>query len=90
MLPKKMKSDATVEDVKKKINTLRSNFRKELKKIHESKKSESGTEDIYESATWLFQELLFLKDVEKPVSSFSTIKENESCAVSQEEVSAED
>ncbi|KAL4702673.1 hypothetical protein ACJJTC_007104 [Scirpophaga incertulas] len=39
---KKIKTDATIEDVKKKNNTLRSNYRKELKKIVVSKRSGSS------------------------------------------------
>jgi len=43
---KLLKNDSTIEDVKKKINTLRSNFRKELKKINDSKRSGAGTTSI--------------------------------------------
>lgn len=70
-----MKCDATVDDVKKKINTLRSNFRKELKKINDSKRSGAVTEDTYQTSSWLFEELTFLTDLEKPVESISSINE---------------
>lgn len=73
---KLLKPEATEEDVKKKINTLRSNFRKELKKIYESKRSGAGTDDIYQPSTWLFEELTFLADLEKPVDSMSSINDN--------------
>ncbi|KAK7012739.1 Small ubiquitin-related modifier 2 [Halocaridina rubra] len=71
---KSLKADATVEDAKKKINTLRSNFRKELKKIHDSKASGAGTDDIYQPSSWVFYELLFLKDLEKPVQTRNSIE----------------
>lgn len=70
-----IKPEATIDDVKKKINTLRSNFRKELKKIHESKRSGAGA-DIYQPSTWLFEELTFLADLEKAVDSISSINDD--------------
>lgn len=72
---KGLKSDATVDEVKKKINTLRSNFRKELKKINDSKRSGAGTDDIYAPSSWVFEELIFLTNLEKPVESISSINE---------------
>jgi len=42
----KMKSNATRNDVRKKINSLRSNYRKELKKILSSKHSGTGINDV--------------------------------------------
>jgi hypothetical protein len=36
-----------VQDVKKKINALRMNFRKEKIKIERSERSGAGTDDIY-------------------------------------------
>lgn len=64
----KMKPNATRDDVRKKINTLRSNYRKELKKMLALKRSGSGTEDIYEPSSWVFYALQFLKKIEAPVS----------------------
>jgi hypothetical protein len=40
---RKMKAGANRADVRRKINTLRSKYRKELKKIVTSKRSGSGT-----------------------------------------------
>lgn len=57
---KEIKSDATVDDVRKKINTLRSNYRKILKKIEDSK-------------CWVFHGLNFLAEYEKPQASQSSI-----------------
>ena len=61
--------------LKKKINTLRSNFRKELKKINDSKRSGAGADDVYEPSSWVFEELTFLTNLEKPVESYSSINE---------------
>lgn len=72
---KKIKKNAGIEDVKKKINSLRTNFRKELKKIKDSQRTGSASADIYEPSSWLFLELQFLKDVEKPDKTRSTINE---------------
>ena len=40
--------EGTKEELKKKLNTLRTNFRKELKKIINSQKSKAGAEEVYE------------------------------------------
>lgn len=64
---------ATTEDLKKKFNSLRTNFRKELKKIKDSRKSGAGTEDLYESTLWYFDAMSFLVDQETPSESITTI-----------------
>ncbi|KAK9872912.1 hypothetical protein WA026_021763 [Henosepilachna vigintioctopunctata] len=65
--------NATTDDVKKKFNSLRTNFRKELKKIKDSKKSGAGAEEIYQSTLWYFDAMSFLVDQETPSDSISTI-----------------
>lgn len=73
-----LKPKATIEDVKKQINTLRSNYRKELKKIKDSKRTGSASESVYEPSAWTFYELQFLADVEIPDKGRSSIiKQNE-------------
>ncbi|XP_029345231.1 uncharacterized protein LOC100573396 isoform X3 [Acyrthosiphon pisum] len=72
---KGLKSNATVDGVKKIINTLKSNYRKELKKINDSKRSGAGSDDIYVPSSWVFEELSFLMNLEKPVESISSISE---------------
>ncbi|KAJ8953292.1 hypothetical protein NQ318_015874 [Aromia moschata] len=42
-----MQPNATKNAVIAKINTLRGGFRRELKKIQNSKRSGAGTEDVY-------------------------------------------
>lgn len=57
------KSDAetiTIEDVKKKITNIRSQFTHEHNKVKESKRSGAGTEDLYEPTVWWYEKLLFL------------------------------
>lgn len=55
--------------MKKKFNTLRTNFRKELRKIGQSEKSGAGKDDIYDSSLWFNDAMLFLRDQEIPSSS---------------------
>ena len=55
---------ATKEDVKRKINSLRTNYRKELKKTRDS----AQTCDMYESTLWYFDSMSFLEDQEPPVT----------------------
>lgn len=70
---KRLKPDCTISDVRKKINSLRSNYRKELKKIILSKRSGAGSEDIYTPKAWTFYCLKFLDRTEQPVDSVSII-----------------
>ncbi|CAK1585835.1 unnamed protein product [Parnassius mnemosyne] len=69
-----MKPNSTREDVKKKLNALRTNFRKELKKIHKSKSSGKGTDEVYVPSAWTYYELLFLTNDEQPIKK--TIEED--------------
>lgn len=66
-------NSATRDSVKKKIDSLRGCFRKELKKVMQSKKSGSGTEDIYKPHLWYYEHLLFLTDQETPRSTVTNI-----------------
>ncbi|XP_073837924.1 uncharacterized protein [Musca autumnalis] len=58
---KYLKRDANLQDVKKKINTLRTNYRKELKIVESARKQ--GTS--YQPRCWTFYELDFLRNAEK-------------------------
>ncbi|XP_050499770.1 uncharacterized protein LOC114330403 isoform X2 [Diabrotica virgifera virgifera] len=64
---KNCKPGATIGDVRRKINTLRCNYRKELKKIEDSKKSGAGADDIYSPTSWVFHALKFINQLEQPV-----------------------
>lgn len=65
--------NATLEEMKKKINTLRTNFRAELRKVERSEKSGAGTEDIHVPRLWYFHDMLFLRDQETTAPSTSSI-----------------
>lgn len=56
---------ATLDGVKKKINSLRTNYRKKLKKVNDSYKSGAGLEDIYQSHLWYFNEMHFPPGIKK-------------------------
>lgn len=64
--------DAEKQEVVKKINSLRTNFRKELKRIRDAEKSGAGAEDV-EPSVWYFEEMRFLQTQETPTASISTM-----------------
>ncbi|CAH1975702.1 unnamed protein product [Acanthoscelides obtectus] len=64
--------------VKKKINNIRSAFRKEHKKVLKSKRSGSSTEELYEPTLWYYKLLLFTASQEEPRMSVSNDDESES------------
>lgn len=67
--------EATKDDLKKKLNSMRTCFRRELKKLSDSQKSGAGADDVYEPSLWYFDALIFLKDQETPAPSKTTILE---------------
>ena len=56
--------NATRKTVVKKINSLRSVYRKELKKVLDSERSGAGSEDVYAPHLWYFDQLDFIRDQE--------------------------
>lgn len=66
--------DADKSQLVKKFNSLRTNFRKELKRIKDSEKSGAGTDDIIEPTLWYFEEMKFLIGQEEPSTSQNTIQ----------------
>ncbi|CAH1107449.1 unnamed protein product [Psylliodes chrysocephalus] len=70
-----VEKNATKEMVKTKINSLRSSFRRELKKIKESRRSGAGADDVYVPHLWYFELLLFVKDHETPRQSVNNIED---------------
>ncbi|KAG5870747.1 hypothetical protein JTB14_022000 [Gonioctena quinquepunctata] len=74
---KEMKPNATVKDVTKKLNILRSNFRRELKKIKSSSRSGAGADEVYKPTSWVFYMLKFLEDTESPSILNTQIEETE-------------
>ncbi|XP_075203237.1 uncharacterized protein LOC142308621 [Anomaloglossus baeobatrachus] len=57
--------------VRKKLQALRTVFRKELNKVDESKRSGAGTGDVYVPRLWYFDLLSFTRDQELPRPSTS-------------------
>ncbi|KAH8246165.1 hypothetical protein KR038_001171 [Drosophila bunnanda] len=74
-----LKRDATVEDVKKKINTLRTNYRKELKVVESAMRAGS----MHSPRCWTFQELDFLRNSEKFLAVNPAFKNEPSFAFSE-------
>lgn len=72
---KEIDPTADINTTKKKINTLRTNYRRELKKVLASEKSGAGTDDIYLPSVWYFDEFEFLRDHEMQMSGTSTMDE---------------
>lgn len=68
---KTVDQNASIDTVKKKINNIRSAFRKEHKKVLKSKRSGSSTEEIYEPTLWYYKLLLFTASQEEPRQSVS-------------------
>nr|XP_023020622.1 uncharacterized protein LOC111509164 [Leptinotarsa decemlineata] len=73
---KKLKPEAKLPDVRRKINTLRSNYRKELKKIVTSKRSRNGTDEVYKPSSWVFYALEFLCTWKQPVNASTSFHES--------------
>jgi phage protein D len=72
-----VESDATRDTVVKKINNLRSAFRKEHKKVLKSQVSDAGAEKTYAPRLWYYNQLLFLCNQEALHSSTSIMQEEE-------------
>jgi len=63
---KPLEPDATRDSVVKKIDNLRSTFRKKLRKVNESKRSGAGSDEVYVPSLWYFNVLIVLVDKETP------------------------
>lgn len=78
--------DQSMEDLKKKINALRTNFRNELRKIEKSARSGAGTDEVYESTAWFMAPMQFLRDQETPARSISTMEEQIDTSTEQDTI----
>lgn len=65
--------ESTREDVTRKINSLRTNFRKEVKRINGWNRNGSGTDDGEEPTLWYFEEMSFLRDQDDSQKSNKTV-----------------
>lgn len=70
---KEMFPQASNDDMKKKFNSLRTNYRSELKKHLQSMKYGSSTDDVYQPTLWYFKEMSFLQYQESALNSQSSI-----------------
>ncbi|XP_042207798.1 uncharacterized protein LOC121856355 [Homarus americanus] len=68
---------ATKATVTKKINSFRTSYRRELKKVLLSEKSDAGTDDIYQPSLWFYNDLHFLRDQEIQEGGVSTMDSDE-------------
>lgn len=76
---------ANRDTVTKKINNLRSSFRKESKKEEQSHLSGAGMEEIYESRLLYFNFNMFLRDQEIPRAGRSSIETSQqACSIERE------
>jgi hypothetical protein len=64
--------DAYKNQLIKKFNSLRTKFRKELKRIKDSEKSGTGAGDVVEPTLWYFEEMKFRIGQEEPCTSLNT------------------
>lgn len=69
---KKYYNEADKTFVQQKIQNLRTAFRKELKKVEDSKRSGMGADDIYVPKLWYFELLLFTTDDVVPRKSLES------------------
>ncbi|XP_046808401.1 uncharacterized protein LOC124420227 [Lucilia cuprina] len=67
--------DATKEMAVKKINVMRTSYRRELKKQRASLKSGAGADDEYVPTLWYFDHLSFLNDQEEFITGRTTMED---------------
>lgn len=72
---KEVDPEATKDYVTKKINSFRTVYRKERKKMKNSTRSGAGTEDVYTPTLWYFPMLRFLDDQDHYRRSLNTMQD---------------
>ncbi|KAG8231412.1 hypothetical protein J437_LFUL012422 [Ladona fulva] len=82
---KEVEPSSTKLTILRKINNLRSSYRKELKKVKESMKSGSLVEEVYVPKLWYFKLLQFLDEQEMPQSSRSSLHSDDDISDHDEE-----
>ncbi|EDV97768.1 GH17048 [Drosophila grimshawi] len=58
---KKIDSKANVDSMRRKINSIRTCFRRELRKVEQSEQMAESTHEVYVPHLWYFNELSFLR-----------------------------
>lgn len=71
---KELEPECTRDGVMKKINSLRSAFRREHKKHENSKKSGAATNEVYTPSLWYYGDMLFTLDQDMPRESHSNLE----------------
>jgi hypothetical protein len=74
---KEVDGNATRESAKKKIDSLRAGYRRELKKVNRPKGTGTGSEGVYIPNLWYFDDLSFLSDQEITRPSISNLEDDE-------------
>ncbi|KAF5270362.1 hypothetical protein FQR65_LT05550 [Abscondita terminalis] len=81
---KTINPEANRDYVVKKIQSFRGSFRKELKKVEDSKRSGAGADEIHTPTLWYFDQLVFTIDQELPTPSVCNILEEDSDSLTEE------
>jgi hypothetical protein len=61
--------------VKKKVDSIRASFRKELRRVRDSKRRGLSADDVYKPTLWYFDLLLFTADQDIPRKIKSSLEE---------------
>ncbi|XP_063235952.1 uncharacterized protein LOC134538502 isoform X3 [Bacillus rossius redtenbacheri] len=83
---KELETYATKKSVIRKINSLRSNVRKEKKKRDMSMKSGASADNVYVSKLWYLNLFDFLGDQDIPSASMSNLEEGDGSEIEEEDV----
>jgi hypothetical protein len=78
--------DADKNQLIKRLNSLRTNFRKELKRMKGSEKSGTGADDVVGPTLWYFEEIKFLIGQEESCTSLNIIRIGEEGEQESEEM----
>ncbi|RVE39903.1 hypothetical protein evm_015447 [Chilo suppressalis] len=83
---KEIDAEANRDAVLKKINSLRTAYQKERKKVEESKRSGAGADAVYVPKLWYYKELSFINDQNVARTSVSNVDENEESADEEQQI----
>ncbi|XP_050305941.1 uncharacterized protein LOC126743057 isoform X4 [Anthonomus grandis grandis] len=86
---KEVDPTANRDKVVKKINNMRTSFRKELKKYLKSKETETNPEDVYRPKLWYFDALLFLVETEEESEECDNGQKTAACFLNEQDCGQE-
>lgn len=78
---------ANKDYVSKKIHNMRCAFRRELKKVRNSKSTGIEADDVYVPSLWYFELLSFISDTETPRKGIENVGSDDETQIREEEVS---